>query len=240
MINQKPMLGQQINFGHPLSRGLVGCWLMNEGGGTVVSELSGNGGGGIITDPVWQSEANGPCLGFSGDSTEYVTIPSGGPRILGSGDFSIIAVVRSDTAINDTSGNRNIVSVGRVGATEWMLDLQSSTGLLRFYSGVGISPQSNTGAIVVGQWHCVVAVRNGASCQLYVDGLPSGSADTSSTGDLSSTKSLYLGRNGDQTGRAWLGLISSVYIYKRSLAVTEIASLYRDPYQMFRKKALDI
>ena len=28
-----PPLGSQINWGHPLSKGLVGCWLMNEGRG---------------------------------------------------------------------------------------------------------------------------------------------------------------------------------------------------------------
>src|SRR4030042_101428 len=34
----KPPLGSQINWGHPLSRGLVGCWLMNEGGGLPFSQ----------------------------------------------------------------------------------------------------------------------------------------------------------------------------------------------------------
>src|SRR3990172_6713988 len=29
----KPTLGSQINWGHPLAQGLVGCWLMNEGCG---------------------------------------------------------------------------------------------------------------------------------------------------------------------------------------------------------------
>ena len=30
---EKLPLCSQINWGHPLSQGLVGCWLMNEGGG---------------------------------------------------------------------------------------------------------------------------------------------------------------------------------------------------------------
>lgn len=34
----KPPLGSQLNFSHPLSQGLVGCWLMNEGGGNLVND----------------------------------------------------------------------------------------------------------------------------------------------------------------------------------------------------------
>lgn len=37
----KPNVGARINFAHPLARGLVGCWLFNEGGGSRVFDLSG-------------------------------------------------------------------------------------------------------------------------------------------------------------------------------------------------------
>jgi hypothetical protein len=42
---QKPPLGSQIDWSNPLSKGLVGCWLMNEGGGNVAKDLYSNNNG---------------------------------------------------------------------------------------------------------------------------------------------------------------------------------------------------
>ena len=36
----KPPIGSQIDWSHPLAKGLVGCWLMNEGGGNVVNDIA--------------------------------------------------------------------------------------------------------------------------------------------------------------------------------------------------------
>lgn len=37
----KPPCGVQIDISHPLPRGLVGCWLFNEGGGPAINTISG-------------------------------------------------------------------------------------------------------------------------------------------------------------------------------------------------------
>ena len=47
---QKPYRGIQLNRQHPLARGLVGCWLVNEGTGDKVFDYSGNGNNGILTN----------------------------------------------------------------------------------------------------------------------------------------------------------------------------------------------
>ena len=49
----KPYLGVPINGTHPLAKGLVGCWVMNENSGNVVQDLSGNVRTGTITGAVW-------------------------------------------------------------------------------------------------------------------------------------------------------------------------------------------
>src|SRR4051812_47040710 len=38
----KPPVGTQINWGHPLAKDLVGCWLFNEGGGASFINLANN------------------------------------------------------------------------------------------------------------------------------------------------------------------------------------------------------
>jgi hypothetical protein len=46
----KPPLGAKINFAHPLAKGIVGCWLLNEGMGDKVYDLSGNGNTGTLAN----------------------------------------------------------------------------------------------------------------------------------------------------------------------------------------------
>ena len=37
--SEKPPVGTQINWGHPLAAGLVGAWLVNENGGKTLRDL---------------------------------------------------------------------------------------------------------------------------------------------------------------------------------------------------------
>jgi Concanavalin A-like lectin/glucanases superfamily len=46
----KPMLGSSINWAHPLAKGIVGCWLFNEGQGDLVNDISGNKNNGKLTN----------------------------------------------------------------------------------------------------------------------------------------------------------------------------------------------
>ena len=50
---QKPALGSQIDWGHPLARGLVGCWLFNEGAGKSATDLCNRAAGALIADAIY-------------------------------------------------------------------------------------------------------------------------------------------------------------------------------------------
>ena len=53
----KPFRGIQINWAHPLARGLVGVWLMNEGTGNKIYDLSGNQHIGTFENtPTWEPD----------------------------------------------------------------------------------------------------------------------------------------------------------------------------------------
>ena len=71
----KPPKGAMLNRGHPLALGLVGCWLMNEGGGNIVNDLSGNGNTGVfVGDGVsWSAGKYGPGISLAG-SDDYVSL----------------------------------------------------------------------------------------------------------------------------------------------------------------------
>jgi hypothetical protein len=77
----KPPLGSKIDFSHPLSKGIVGCWLFNEGMGDKVQDISGNGNTGTLTGfshPAivtsgWNPGKFGTGLKFDG-SNDVVTL----------------------------------------------------------------------------------------------------------------------------------------------------------------------
>ena len=76
-----PPLGARINWSHPINRGLVGCWLMNEGGGQVYRNLAGNRGatdGVGIGNPVPVMSPYGRAMFFDG-ATQYVDMGSSIP-----------------------------------------------------------------------------------------------------------------------------------------------------------------
>jgi len=100
----KPRLGTPLNKGHRLSKGLVGCWLMNEGCGGEVFDLSGNKNTGTLSgDTAWAAGKHGSCLSFDGNG-DYVTLA--GRQFYG--QFTISALVRSTTG--DTGVNQYIFS----------------------------------------------------------------------------------------------------------------------------------
>src|SRR5947209_16951018 len=55
---------------------LVAAFSFDQGSGSVLSDLSGNGNNGTITNAVWRSGKYGTALQFNGSANSYVTIPS--------------------------------------------------------------------------------------------------------------------------------------------------------------------
>jgi len=73
----KPRLGTPLNKGHRLSKGLVGCWLMNEGSGNKVFDVSRNNRIGTPQAGVWVPGKFGVCLNNQGTVpyNRYLTFP---------------------------------------------------------------------------------------------------------------------------------------------------------------------
>ncbi len=88
---QKPPLGTPINWGHPLAQGLVGCWLMNEGGGLYAFDSSGRNNKGALTNlPLWYPGKSGTALSFDG-SYDHVdtTIINGVAGLVANGPYTV-------------------------------------------------------------------------------------------------------------------------------------------------------
>ena len=231
---QKPMYGVLLNPYHPLARGLVGCWLFNEGGGNTVFDLSGHGNHGSLGGgtagycPTWTAVKFGSALNFDG-SNDYVDC--GNHESLNITDeITIEAWVKTSTL----QTNKYIVSKPKTetGSNGWDLNTGDSDNKLRIITS-GISPWSFQvdANIYDGVCHHLIGEYDGTKHYIYIDGALIDSQDA--TGSIeTNANNLYIGRLSNY-GLYFNGTIALVRIYNRGLSSKEIWQLYTDPFCMF-------
>jgi hypothetical protein len=241
---QKPPLGAQIDWSHPLARGLVGCWLMNEGSGARIYDLSGNGNHGTLTGgPLWKPGKAGVGVYYDG-TDDYANL---GTRINpAANSFSIFLRLLSP-ALN-TGGN-----------PFW--SIASSRQLASPYCGILIAqwPHTNLGALRIqlndqsnyhsyfcgvknisdNVWHDVVVVvdRSKNFMHAYIDGKADFvNLDISAvSGSIVSTHAFELARDeayiaGDPVASRFPGHISGFAMWHRALSAQEVSQFYAAPY----------
>ena len=232
---QKPPLGQQINWAHPLAKGLVGCWLMNEGAGNRIYDLSGNGNtGSLISTTKWVAGRSGSVLSFNGTS-DYVDV----------GSNAIIKPVSAITVsawvkFNSLTADIRAISDWHQSVIEdrWIFYEISATEIYWYVcnaNGVGIGYVSYTPAL--NTWLHLVGVYNGSVVTLYVNGVSVGTP-ASLSGNMNAGSAVNTVRIGKQAETGWCfnGLIDDVRIYNRALSASEVQQLYVNPYAMFERR----
>ena len=236
---QKPMMGQQIDWNNPLSKGLVGYWLMNEGGGNIVQDLSGNGNDGVIgvgyqNESIWSTGKFGTCLGFPSarDRMDVGAIPL---LLDDSGNKTVNLFVQIVTTTGTYNGcfDTGIVVAGEVPTYPGMGIYTNYQGLnVRFAVAKNdvdyvITP---THTLTLNTWHMLtgVFVKATGTAYLYVDGNLIGSNTnanvTSYAGDYFRVGQFS---NYGLTGGSKADVLS---FYNRALSAGEIADLYRNPF----------
>lgn len=241
----KPSLGQilSVNYRqHPRYLGCVGHWMMTEGGGTTLYDLSGNGNYGSIASPAWTTGKFGHTL-----TNASVTITDKAILRPGSGSWSVLAWFFFSTSTTDR------VIVSKVGAasnypgyhlalaevtgTNIRFNIQQTSSILRDVAA-GTSYGDN-------QYHLLVGVADKLADEvfIYFDGQFI-SASTNKVGvwpNVTNTNNLGIGLTplfGGSFGSD--GSIEEVRIYNRALTPGEVLSLYQDPFLEFEEDDKDL
>jgi hypothetical protein len=229
MFHQKPLLGQPINGEHPLSKGLVGCWVFNEGSGDKVNDLSGNENHGTLNNsPVWVPGG----LYFDGGNDRHVAVPSS-PSLEGHANISIVVGIRTDfSQAGDTYAVVDKNGGYAAGYFLWFSSPEddfygrfNNAGLDAAVTTTGISFNS-------GEWHQLIATYDSATAKIYRKGKLDTEAAHAST-MLSDSTQLCFGAQSNGATSEFLGVISYIYIYDFSLTLSHIQSLNINPYAMF-------
>jgi len=229
--NQKPCLGLQVNWGHALSQGLVGCWLFNEGSGNVF-DLSGNGNNGNLGDsgsnvPTWVAGLAGPALDFNDDVVMVDDSPTLKPN-----HITVFVRAKADAELDysylvgktEADDSLGYVLQQRSDANVWFWSIYSD-GAWRY------SLSTTDPANKLGEWVNVIGTYDGAYTRIYIDGIEEDS-DAHAGVISNSTQILTIGHdlNHSPASRGFDGAIDLVAIWNRALSPSEIALAGREPF----------
>ena len=227
--NQKPPLGCEVDWSHPLRQGMAGWWLFNERSGPTVYDISGNGNHGTLAGPTWQPGPDGAALDFDG-TDDYIPVGAadGSGSLNVTGDqlsFAVRAWVRG--VLN------NDVMLAKVPDTTWRpgYGIWYSTAGNRWKGFAGSNGYLTSAVfadVPLSTWVHLCVVYNGASITAYRDGRAV--TPIAQSGNIGAVaKPLEIGR-GASNNYNFNGLLSDVVVYNRALSADEVAWLAAEPY----------
>ncbi|CAN5498558.1 hypothetical protein BH10PLA1_BH10PLA1_01850 [soil metagenome] len=186
------------------------------------TDSTGTNSGTLVSSPTYVAGHTGQALSLNG-TTQYVTVAD-------SASLNPTTAITLSAWVNATSwnGNRRILQKGN---KDNQYRLLAENGVLKFdLKGVGTitaALPSVSATHAASAWHLVTATYDGATMNLYVDGVVVASG--AFTGVIATTTDpLTIGTKnaGTTTSNYFNGYIDDVRIYNRALSATEIGTLY--------------
>lgn len=222
--------GLILDRAHPLARGLVGWWPMNEAAGERTNDIAGANPG-LITNVAqssvsgWTGGPGGSAVRFDG-TDDYINIPHATPlAIVGDMSISLWMYITDATAYKMAIG-KDASNVAK--PFDYYVRPTAADGKAQLHRGNGTASASVscTTAPPAGRWNHLAATMLGTSVTHYLNGATNG------TGTLSTT--IGDGGNPVRIGARADGLTGGcvmfhVRLYSRALSAVEVAQLYADP-----------
>lgn len=234
MGNFKPPYGSRVNLGHPLARGLVGCWVMNEGSGNKLHDsISSSAGLMNGSGWAWKAAENGLVMDLGAASTNYALVAKTQSFDAQMANFSCAFTIKR---VDDTNHAR-IFSKGG-GATErldlfWNRDSSGNKFAFDYYdSGGTFREDSSVQQITTIEPINVVITFNGTNTVFYFDGVKD-SVSSNGVNIGATTGDLYIGVFNDASAHPFPGEIEYLWFWNRTLIDKEAYSINSNPYAMF-------
>ena len=239
----KPSLGSTIDFNHPLSQGLVGCWLFNEQTGNKIYDLAKDNHGNLLNGPIWNSDVDG-ILKFDGtnDSVDF-----GDTLDIGLSSYSFCISFKASSLSGLLHGlfSKSIAANATQRYALFIWNISGNYKITTFISNGGSSDVQTSSNINVSTnvWYHVTAVFDRKDkVYLYINGKLDSSATISQFQSINfqSNYNFRIGSYGDASNNpSYLlnGFISNFKIYNRALSAEEVLSLYEQPYQFINPPA---
>lgn len=229
----RPLAGALVDWANPVTKDLRGYWIMEEGAGRGVRDISGRSApGAFVGSPTWAGGASGGLsVRFPNVAANNITVPSH-PLL----DSALMAVtIAAWVNTNDSSASQGIFDHTSAGATNSSFQLQFNGGALQLRITNAASATTDLSlpvtAAINGKWifacgTCDVAV--GVS-RVYANMASVSGVSPASIKTVSGVS--IIGGLGSSVF-PFSGSIDSVAVWGRALVPAEVQQLYLDPFCM--------
>ncbi len=222
----KPFRGARLNRTHPLARGLVACYLMNEGVGNQIFDIAGNHNGIFAGDTTWIAGRDGPVLTFDG-AGDYVDVGTFPGLDFATSHFSITAWIYHASVFASTWPGIFLVSP----SFEMTFGIDQTSDKIEIWTNNVNNAFSNS-AIPANVWSFIGLTYDQTTFRFYINGQPDGTSVIASPAGAEATA--YIGGLG-VANTYFNGLIGEVSIRNRVLSTPEMAQLHRELYAFIER-----
>lgn len=230
----KPPHGSRINWGDPITKGLVARWLFNDRQNSGIQDSARNYHARIYTTTVNTMGAfgQGPLLFNATDGKARVEdygSATGKRPIVTALPFSFVG-----WACQTTAGQAVVIASTADEATNdayFMLSINSSNQFSASNGDASNTSAAAGGSVVVGQWYQLVGVwTTTTDRKIYANGRLIASDTSSRPTDLTLLDNFCFGALVRNTQAFGSGKIDNISVYNRILHPNEIARLYTEPF----------
>lgn len=235
---QRPPLGVQVEYGHPLARGLRFAGLLGEGGGGGVDLITGSIGT-LGSGMGWTHREPGVVMNHSGGSTggtSFETKPQWEVGGSTEGRCSWLAWVHATWG---APGYNPCWLANRGGTTRYSCHIGNGNGettVLGMFNN-SVYRTITHGGFSKNAWHLIGLTISAADVMTgYVDGVPVGTVGSTETSNQSGLP-LNIGAS-TGTSESWQGYIHTVLINERDYSADEMRWLYEEPYAFLSNRSI--
>jgi hypothetical protein len=230
--SMKPPLGAQIAWGDPLARGLVGAWLMNEGGGVPVDLVTNTRS--TVTAATWAAGMTGPGMIVNGATDIINTNAQSHIGANGAGSYAL----RFMPGFSPTdSASHFMAGAANVGETIELVFRKYSDN--NIYAGWFNGTESRVALAATAAnmtqnvWQDYVLTWSQSGSILYRNGVSIGSTVTAAKNADISIAWSWLAELNQIGGSSIAGSkIEWGYLWSRALTPAEVQRLYVNPYAL--------
>jgi len=232
-----PPVGARINHGHPLAIDIIGCWLLEEGGGLTAFDISGYNNHGTLNGPIWRPGQNGMALQF--DAINDVVDAGSNPILDDVPALTWVVWMFPETAGEASVGRilDKSTGAGPVNGYTWFTQNTATCQFGVDYTSTNLVRLASNNSLVFNRWQQMAVTWDGsataANVHIYINGNEvryTTTTDGTGTRVSDGSAGLTIGNLAGGTAATFDGLIESVVMYRRALSQQEIQWLYVDPY----------
>ena len=224
---QKPLLGSQINWQNPISKGMIGCYLLNENGGNYIY----NSVTGIAAPHNCPWVPGG--LNFVSANSPLITLPDFYANV---DEVSILMRITLGALV----GNLQYWYFGGVSPDRlYIIYDKPTTSNKMFGMRLGNNADGySSSTSEPGETHTVVlTAKKLTKANLYVDGVNKLNY-THNAGNLGYAGADRIGNHSNPITPWASGVLHSLQCWNRALSAQEVAYLYSSPYDMFERRPI--